>query len=106
MWLRPLVEAYPKTAPSQFFLIDTLLALDGMLDEQLLMQGPVNGRIEPTSRQKKVELASEEVGRIRRLYSTLRYLYRNGDSFRNGTFLLRCAKLAAMWDKRQQVFLL
>ncbi|CAK9052728.1 unnamed protein product [Durusdinium trenchii] len=78
VWLRPLVEQFPKCAPSQFFIVDCLLVVDELLNDNLLMRAPENGRIVPTSRAEKVDLATAEAVRIRKCYSTLRYLYRNG----------------------------
>ena len=78
VWLRPLVEQFPKCAPSQFFIVDCLLVVDELLNDNLLMRAPENGRIVPTSRAEKVDLATAEAVRIRKCYNTLRYLYRNG----------------------------
>lgn len=78
MWLRPVVEAYPQKAPSKFFAIDTYLEVDQRLNGNLFVPAPVDGKIPPAPRSVKIELATEEVHKLMRLYSALRYLYRNG----------------------------
>lgn len=78
VWLRPVVEAYPKVAPSPFFMTDVYLEVDKRLGGKLLLLAPENGKIPFTSMTEKVEIAAAEVGKLRKLYSTLRYLYRNG----------------------------
>lgn len=80
MWLRPLVEAYPEQCPSGFFLVDALLEMDRRFDGKLLVLPPVNGRMVDTPNDQKLEMATTEVKKLKKLYSALRYLYRNGFS--------------------------
>lgn len=72
------MEKFPKAAPSNFFLIDSLLRLDAKLNYNLLVNPPVDGKLTTTSKAEKIDRACDEVKRIRKLYSALRYLYRNG----------------------------
>ena len=59
-------------------MVDVYLRLDELLDGNLLVNGPVNGKVPITPKADKVAKACEEMKRLRKLYSALRYLYRNG----------------------------
>ena len=74
------MEKFPKAAPSQFFLVDCYLRLDHLLGGNLIVNPPVNDRIPETPKADKVAKACEEMKRLRKLYSALRYLFRNGIS--------------------------
>ena len=74
VWLKPICEAFPTRIPSGFFLMDVILRLDSIMKGRLLLKP---GQKE-TTKQDKVAMAKEEMERLKRLLSALRYLYRNG----------------------------
>ena len=60
--------------PSALFLTDVLLHLDGTLDKKLL----IAKKDSPEALLTKRDLAGREAGKLKKLMSALRYLFRNG----------------------------
>ena len=75
IWLKPLVEAFPDRVPSGFLLIDTILMLDHFLLGKLLLDADPKLKL---SRDDKIEMARQDMNRIKKLMGALRYLWRNG----------------------------
>ncbi|CAE7203425.1 rpsF [Symbiodinium sp. CCMP2592] len=75
VWLRPIVQMFEDKVPSALYLTDVLLYLDGTLDKKLL----VAKRDTPEALLTKQDLAGREAGKLKKLISSLRYLYRNGE---------------------------
>lgn len=80
-WLRALVREFPQKVsrrglcvgfcpkvPSAFFIADCFLQMDKLLAQSLLV---------PTAAMNKVDLATLEAKRCKRLIGALRHLYRN-----------------------------
>ena len=74
IWLKPWCKTFPDHIPSGFFMVDCFLALDQFLNGNLLLKE----RRQECTKEDKIELAREEVKRMKRLLGALRYLWRNG----------------------------
>ena len=69
-WMKPWTTVLPTKVPSGYFITDVMLYLHGLLDGQLFRvkeSESVRGR------------AAEEAVRLRKLISSLRYLFRGSD---------------------------
>ena len=65
-----------QQVPSSFYLTDVFLYLDDLLGKKLLRAKPKT----PEERLTRPELAAREAAKLKRLISSLRYLYRNSNS--------------------------
>ena len=77
VWLKPFVEAFPDRVPSGFLMCDVSLMLNEFLMDKLLLPEDPNA---PVTREDQVEMAKEEMNRMKKLLGALRYLWRNGSS--------------------------
>lgn len=75
VWLKPFVEAFPDRVPSGFLMCDVILMLNEFLMDKLLLPEDPNA---PVTREDQVEMAKEEMNRMKKLLGALRYLWRNG----------------------------
>lgn len=69
VWLKPICEKFPQVVPGGVVLTDVFLYLDKLM----------NGKLLAKRNEDKTYQASVEAVRVKRLVSSLRYLYRNSN---------------------------
>lgn len=81
--LKAAVEMFPSCIPSAFFWADVFLELNGML----------HGRLFPAQSRATADLALEEAGKMKKLMSKLRTLWRDSAGAKSGVVLALKSKL-------------
>ena len=77
-WMRCWCEDFPDRIPSGFFVTDTFLVFDYFMGNCLLLNSDHVKKA--TTYEDKIDIAREEANKLKRLMSSLRYLWRNGPS--------------------------
>ena len=85
MWLLPVCRLFPDTSPAVYFLVDSIDALDFLLDRKLLLQKAVENDHDTVDVHKDLQVfkankAVDEAGKLSKLFGYLRHLFRNTES--------------------------